>query len=77
MLIIQWLKCLPQREGIVVIRRTVTNCYSLGEVDAEARLLWPHSGVPNAGRPDGFQVVDQDGCLICAARYNADNASFA
>ena len=77
MLIIQWLERLPHHEGIVVVRRTVTNCDTADEVDAEARLLWPHAGLPGAARPDGFQVVDQDGRSICAARFDADRAAFA
>ena len=77
MLIIQWLERLPHREGIVVVRRTVTNCDTAEEVDAEARLLWPHAGLPGAPCPDGFQVVDHDGRSICLGSYDADKSSFA
>ena len=72
MSIIQWLKRLPGSEGIVVVRRTVTNCDTTDQVDHEAHTLWTNAAALGAARPDGFQVVDQDGRSIRAARYGAD-----
>ena len=72
MLIIQWLKRLPASDGIVIFRQTATNCDTADEVETEARTLWARSKSLGSARPDGFQVVDQDGRSICVARYAED-----
>lgn len=77
MLIIQWLKRLPASDGIVICRQTATNCDTTDEVDAKAQTLWANAATLGSLRPDGFQVVDQDGRSICVARYAPDGGSAA
>ena len=72
MLIIQWLKRLPGSDGILIVRRTVTNCDTPDQVDHEAHAIWTDAASLGTARPDGFQVVAQDGRSICAARYGAE-----
>lgn len=69
MLIIQWLDRLPESEGILIVRKTTTNCDSAAEANAQAFMLWPTIRTSENHRPDGFQVVDQDDRPIQLAQY--------
>ncbi len=77
MLIIQWLNRLPDTDRIVVAKKTATNCGSADEANAEAFRLWPDIRTAQDHRPDGFQVVDQDGRSIQLAKFVIEGAPSA